>query len=83
MHFNVIKVYRQSGKINHELSDMILLTICGVLSEHDTWEGICYFGETLLYFYILMVFLDGIPSADTIVRVMGIISPQGIKIAII
>lgn len=32
MHFEVIKDYRQPGKVEHKLSDIILLTICGVLS---------------------------------------------------
>ncbi len=45
MHFEVIKDYRQVAKVEHKLSDIILLTICGVLLGFDTWEGICYFGE--------------------------------------
>ncbi len=32
MHFEVIKDYRQAAKVEHKLSDIILLTICGVLS---------------------------------------------------
>jgi len=84
MHFNVIKDYRQSGKVNHELSDIILLTICGVLSGHDTWEGISDFGETRLDFLSTYGdFADGIPSADTIARVMGMISTKALQKAFI
>lgn len=36
MHFEVIKDYRQPGKVEHKLSDIILLMICGVLSGFDT-----------------------------------------------
>lgn len=32
MHFNVIRDYRQKGKVEHKLMDIILLTICAVLS---------------------------------------------------
>ncbi len=32
MHFSTIKDYRQAAKVNHKLSDIILLIICGVLS---------------------------------------------------
>ncbi len=39
MHFSAIKDYRQAAKVNHKLPDIILLTICGVLSGQDTWEG--------------------------------------------
>lgn len=35
MHFSVIPVYRQEGKVNHKLSDIILLTICAVISGQD------------------------------------------------
>ncbi|EEO06916.1 transposase [Vibrio cholerae] len=34
MHFQIIKDYRQESKVEHKLSDIILLTICGVLSGH-------------------------------------------------
>lgn len=30
MHFQIIKDYRQESKVEHKLSDIILLTICGV-----------------------------------------------------
>ncbi|WP_324187445.1 ISAs1 family transposase [Vibrio hibernica] len=32
MHFQIIKDYRQESKIEHKLSDIILLTTCGFLS---------------------------------------------------
>ncbi len=32
MHFDVILDYRQQGKVEHKLTDIILLTICVVLS---------------------------------------------------
>ena len=45
MHFSALTDYRQTGKVTHKLSDFILLTVCGVLSEQDKWEGIVDFGE--------------------------------------
>lgn len=33
MHFDVIPDYRQQGKVEHKLTDIILLTICAVLSD--------------------------------------------------
>ncbi len=35
MHFDVIPDYRQQGKVEHKLTDIILLTICAVLSGQD------------------------------------------------
>ena len=45
MHFSALTDYRQTGKVTHKLSDIILLTVCGVLSGQYTWEGIVDFGE--------------------------------------
>ncbi|WP_439437667.1 transposase family protein [Salinivibrio costicola] len=39
MHFVSIRDIRQEGKVEHTLSDIILITICAVLSGHDTWKG--------------------------------------------
>jgi hypothetical protein len=46
MHFNVIRDYRQKGKVEHKLMDIILLTICAVLSGQDDWKDIYHFGES-------------------------------------
>ncbi|HDG1727141.1 TPA: transposase family protein, partial [Vibrio cholerae] len=35
MHFDAIPDYRQQGKVEHKLTDIILLTICAVLSGQD------------------------------------------------
>ncbi|OOE36575.1 hypothetical protein BZG04_07090, partial [Salinivibrio kushneri] len=45
MHFVSIKDIRQEGKVEHTLSDIILITICAVLSGHDTWKGISDYGR--------------------------------------
>ena len=80
MHFEIIKDYRQSAKVNHKLSDIILLTVCGVLSGFDTWEGIRDFGSARIDFLRkLGHFENGIPSADTVARVMGMISPKAMQ----
>jgi predicted transposase YbfD/YdcC len=84
MHFEIIKDYRQSAKVEHKLSDIILLTVCGVLSGFDTWEGISDFGSARIDFLRkLGSFENGIPSADTIARVMGMISPKAMQKAFV
>lgn len=75
MHFSVIKNFYQKGKVNHKLSDIILLTICGVLSGQYSCEGISDFGNTRLDFLKSYDdFTDCVPSPDTIPRVMGMIN---------
>lgn len=39
MHFNVIRDYRQKGKVEHKLMDIILLTICAIF-KNDGNSGI-------------------------------------------
>ncbi len=80
MHFQIIKDYRQENKIAHKLSDIILLTICGVLSGHDGWDGIIDFGNARFDFLKRYGHFDaGIPSADTLSRVMGMINPTALQ----
>ena len=68
MHFDAIPDYRQQGKVEHKLTDIILLTICAVLSGQDDWKAIHLYGTRWLDFS------HGVPSAITIARVMGMIS---------
>ncbi len=48
MHFDVIPDYRQQGKVEHKLTDIILLTICAVLSGQDDWKAIHLYGKRRL-----------------------------------
>ena len=39
-HISVIPDYRQAWKVEHKLSDILLLTICAVISGAEGWEDI-------------------------------------------
>lgn len=76
-HISIIPDYRQSWKVEHKLSDILLLTICAVISGAEGWEDIEDFGETHLDFLKQYGDFDhGIPVHDTIARVVSCISPQ-------
>ncbi len=75
-HISIIPDYRQAWKGEHKLSDILLLTICAVISGADGWEDIEDFGETHLDFLKQYGdFENGIPVHDTIARVVSCISP--------
>ena len=75
-HISNIPDYRQAWKVEHKLSDILLLTICAVISGAEGWEDIEDFGETHLDFLKLYGdFENGIPVHDTIARVVSCISP--------
>lgn len=80
MHFDIIPDYRQKAKIEHKLTDIILLTICAVLSGQDDWKAIHLFGQARLDFLKRFgCFSNGVPSASTIARTMGMISPSRLQ----
>ena len=37
-HFSILKDYRQDWKVEHKLSDVLLLTVCGVIAGVEGWE---------------------------------------------
>lgn len=39
-HASIIPDYRQSWKVEHKLSDILLLTICAVTSGAEGWEEV-------------------------------------------
>ncbi len=44
-HISIIPDYRQAWKVEHKLSDILLLTICAVISGAEGWEDIEDFGK--------------------------------------
>ncbi|ERC29192.1 H repeat-associated protein yhhI, partial [Escherichia coli B36-2] len=75
-HISIIPDYRQAWKVEHKLSDILLLTICAVISGAEGWEDIEDFGETHLDFLKQYGdFENGIPVHDIIARVVSCISP--------
>ncbi len=75
-HISIIPNYRQAWKMEHKLSDILLLTICAVISGAEGWEDIEDFGETHPDFLKQYGdFENGIPVHDTIARVVSCISP--------
>ncbi|MBW9586248.1 ISAs1 family transposase [Escherichia coli] len=71
-HISIIPDYRQAWKVEYKLSDILLLTICAVISDAEGWEDIEDFGETHLDFLKQYGdFENGIPVHDTIARVVS------------
>ena len=74
---SVIRDPRQAWKIEHQLTDILLLVICGVIAGAEGWEEIEDFGhERLDWLQQYGDFSAGIPAHDTIARVLGSISAK-------
>lgn len=65
---------RVEYKIRHKMSDIVMITLLAILANADTWDEICQFA--ISHEKWLKKFLElpsGIPSHDTIQRVIAII----------
>lgn len=68
---------RQISKIKHKLNDIVVITLFAMLANIEYWEEIEEFGK--MYFKALKRYLElpnGIPSHDTIQRVMATIESE-------
>ena len=69
---------RQSGKVRHNLLEVVVMTVCAVIAGCDVWEDIadfCRVKEKWLKESFNMELGNGIPSHDTMQRVWGMIRP--------
>jgi len=76
-HFGKVKDPRINRTKLHELMDIIIMAICGVICGADNWVDIELFGKAKLAW--LKTFLklpNGIPSHDTFGRVFAALNPQ-------
>ena len=70
---------RQSWKIKHKMQDIIAIVLFSTLGNCDDWEEIQAFAvhnEEVFREYLELP--NGIPSKDTIRRVMGMVDPEAL-----
>ena len=76
-HFTSLKDPRVERTKLHALTDIVAVTICGVLCGADGWDDIHFYASSLESWYRTFLPLkNGIPSSDTIRRVMSAIHPD-------
>lgn len=79
-HFSVIKDPRIDRKKLHNLSEILVIAICAILSGVDSWEHIAEFGEAKIDWFKSFLTLEyGIPSHDTFGRVFSLLSPEELE----
>lgn len=68
---------RQAKKVEHKLTDLLVVAICGVLAGADDFVEIEEWGkEKLTWFRRYLQLEQGIPSHDTFGRVFAAIDPE-------
>lgn len=76
----VIEDFRQKRKVKHNIKDILIIVLFATLANADTWEQIADFAlwnKEYLKKYIKLK--NGVPSHDTIRRVMGMICPENLQ----
>ena len=74
-HFESLPDPRQSGKVDHKLIDIIIITICAVICGADNWVEVAEFGkEREKWLRKFLKLPNGIPSHDTFGRVFSVLS---------
>ena len=67
---------RQQSKVRHTLKDIIIIVLFATLANADDWVEIGIFAQSHEQFLRQYIELrNGIPSHDTIQRVMAMVSP--------
>ncbi len=79
-HFTSLVDPRIERRKRHALADIVLLTICAVVSGANGWEAIEEFGcEKLDWLRQFVPFKNGVPSHDCIANVIARLSPKGFQ----
>jgi len=78
-HFEKIKDPRQAWKVEYSLLEIVVMTICAVISGCEHWEDIVDFCEVKKTWFqekMGLVLENGIASHDTFQRVFQLIEPE-------
>jgi hypothetical protein len=77
-HFAALEDPRVERNQRHALLDIVLLTVCAVVSGADGWEAIEDFGrEKLDWLRQFARFDNGVPSHDCVANVISRLTPKG------
>ena len=85
-HFESITDPRQPGKVEYNLLEIVVMTICAVISGCEHWEDIVDFSrvkKTWLQENLGLVLENGIASHDTFQRVFQMIKPEELEASFI
>jgi predicted transposase YbfD/YdcC len=81
-YFKDLKDARQSGKVEHNLVEIIMMTIFAMMAACDYWEEIEDYCETKIEWFkneLGLELKNGIPSHDTFQRVFQSVNPKELQ----
>jgi predicted transposase YbfD/YdcC len=79
-HFGELKDPRAAHSIEHQLIDILIITICATICGANDWEAIAQYGRTKQDWLKTWLKLpNGIPSPDTFNRVFARLKPEELQ----
>jgi predicted transposase YbfD/YdcC len=79
-HFGTIEDPRCRGKVEHRLTDILVIAVCAVIARAESWDDIALYGRSkLAWLRTFLALPNGIPSHDTFRRVFMLIDPDAFE----
>ncbi|GHU80643.1 hypothetical protein FACS1894191_6370 [Clostridia bacterium] len=81
-HFESISDPRQPWKVDYELLEIVVMTICAVISGCEYWEDIvdfCRVKEQWFRERLRLALKNGVASHDTFQRIFQLIKPEELE----
>ncbi|WP_342609832.1 ISAs1 family transposase [Vibrio tritonius] len=76
-HFSILSDTRQERKTTYNFFEVMFQVVTAILSGMKTWDEIEAFGEeNLAWFRTFSGYANGVPSHDTIARIVGLVDPE-------
>src|ERR671916_521529 len=79
-HFGAVVDPRCRGKIEHRLTNILVIAVCAVIACAESWNDIALYGRSkLAWLGTFLALPNGIPSHDTFRRVFILIDPEAFE----
>ena len=78
--FSALADPRCAGKVEHRLTDILVIAVCAVIACAESWDDIALYGRNKLgWLQSFLTLAHGIPSHDTFRRVFMLIDPDAFE----
>jgi hypothetical protein len=79
-HFSALADPRCAGKVEHRLTDILVIAVGAVIACAESWDDIALYGRNKLgWLQSFLTLANGVPSHDTFRRVFMLIDPDAFE----
>lgn len=79
-HFSILRDPREQRGQRHALTDILVITLCGIICGVDNWVEMERFATAKQeWFKTFLRLTHGVPSHDTMSRVIGALDPEAFQ----